>query len=76
MYKGKVLDTPGFSSLDLDKLTDEDIKDGFIEFSEFNCKYRDCMHIKERECKVIEALEQGKILETRYVNYKKFLNRR
>ena len=76
MYKGKVLDTPGFSSLDLDKLTDEDIKDGFVEFYDFECKYRDCMHIKEKECKVIEAVEQGKILETRYVNYKKFLNRR
>lgn len=76
MYKGKVLDTPGFSSLDLDKLSDEEIKDGFVEFYDFNCKYRDCMHIKEKECKVIEAVEQGKILESRYVNYKKFLNRR
>ena len=76
MYKGKVLDTPGFSSLDLDKLTDEDIKNGFVEFIEFGCKYSDCMHIKEKECKVIAALEEGKILESRYVNYKKFLNRR
>lgn len=76
MYKGKVLDTPGFSSLDLDKLNDEDIKNGFIEFGLFGCKYSDCMHINEKECKVVEALEQGKILESRYINYKKFLNRR
>ena len=30
--KGKVLDTPGFSSLDLTKYSDKDIKDSFIEF--------------------------------------------
>lgn len=76
MYKGKVLDTPGFSSLDLDRLTDEDIKWGFIEFSNYTCKFSDCMHIKEKDCSIKDAVDSGKILETRYVNYKKFLNRR
>lgn len=75
MYKGKVLDTPGFSSIDLNKLTDEEIKNGFIEFSDYNCIYQDCMHLKEKECKVIEALNNGKILESRYANYKKFLTK-
>lgn len=75
MYKGKVLDTPGFSSLDLDKLDLEDIKNSFIEFSNYPCPYRDCMHIKEKECNVIKAVEDGKILESRYENYKKFVRR-
>lgn len=73
MYGGKILDTPGFSSIDLRDLTDEDIKNCFIEFGNFNCIYSDCMHIKETECKVIEAVKNNEILESRYENYKKFL---
>ena len=76
MYKGKVLDTPGFSAIDLTKLELEDIKNGFIEFSNFPCPYHDCMHIKERECSVIDAVNDNKILESRYENYKKFILRR
>ena len=74
LFGGKILDTPGFSSIDLNNLTKEDIKNGFIEFSRFNCLYSDCMHIKESECKVIEAVNNGEILESRYENYKKFIN--
>lgn len=74
MYGGKILDTPGFSSIDLNNLTKEDIKNGFIEFGNYNCPYSDCMHIKETECKIIEAVNNGEILESRYENYKKFIN--
>ena len=74
MYGGKILDTPGFSSIDLSNLTKENIKDGFIEFSKYNCEYSDCMHIKENECKVIEAVNNNKILRSRYENYRKFMD--
>ncbi len=68
-----VADTPGFSSIDLSEIPKEDLKYTFKEFEGFECKFRDCMHNKEVECKVKEAVENKKILESRYNNYLKFL---
>ena len=76
MFGGKVLDTPGFSSIDLKELSNEDIKNAFIEFDSFPCPFRDCMHINEKECNVIKAVENNEILESRYDNYKKFIETR
>lgn len=73
LFKGKVLDTPGFSSISFDDLDNEDIRNGFIEFSNYSCPYQDCMHLKEKECKVIEAVKNGKVLATRYENYQKII---
>ncbi len=66
-------DTPGFSSLILNKFTKEEIKDSFIEFKNYHCMYDDCMHIKENDCSVKEALHKGDIMLSRYENYKKIL---
>ena len=67
-------DTPGFSSLNLDGYTKEEIKNSFPEFQEYTCKFRDCIHIKEQSCAVKEALEKGKISQSRYESYKKMLS--
>lgn len=74
LFKGKVLDTPGFSSISFEDLDNEDIKNGFIEFSKYNCPYQDCMHLKEKECKVIEAVNNKKILASRHENYQKIIS--
>lgn len=74
MYGGKVLDTPGFSSIDFSNLTKEEIKNTFIEFDNYLCPFRDCMHINEKECEVKRNVENGNILSSRYENYQKFLN--
>ena len=76
MFEGKVLDTPGFSSIDLSSISDEDISWGFIEFKNYECKFRDCKHINEQSCAVKEAVESGNILDSRYDNYKKFISGR
>ena len=70
-----VADTPGFSSVDFIGMTKEDIRDNMKEmFNNLdNCKYRDCMHIKEDGCAVKKLLQEGKILASRYDNYKKFI---
>lgn len=75
LFKGKVLDTPGFSSISFEELNDEDIRNGFIEFSKYTCSYPNCKHIKEKECKVIQAVKDGKILASRYENYQKILTK-
>lgn len=73
--KGKVLDTPGFSAIDLTKYTDEEIKNSFLEFRKYHCPYKNCMHINEKECKV--KIHVGKqILKSRYENFLKFIEKR
>lgn len=65
------VDTPGFSSLDLN--TDKnDLKNYFIEFNKYTCKYKDCNHDKEDGCSVKNAVENNEILKSRYDNYIKF----
>ena len=77
LYDGLIADTPGFSSLDFIGMTNEDIRDNFIEFNEYRheCEYKDCMHTNEKTCKIKEELEKGNILKTRYENYLKFITR-
>lgn len=67
------LDTPGFSSLNLEEYKKEEIRDSFPEFSSVSCQFQDCMHVKERVCGVKAALEEGKILDSRYESYLKML---
>ncbi len=73
---GKVLDTPGFSSLDFNNISREDIKNSFREFQQFNCPFKDCTHTKEIDCNVKKAVADNKILKSRYENYLKFIERR
>ncbi|MBR3211437.1 MAG: ribosome small subunit-dependent GTPase A [Bacilli bacterium] len=70
---GKVMDTPGFSSLELSNYKKEDIRDAFVEFKNFPCQYPDCMHTKEEECVVKKEVLRNHILESRYLNYLNFI---
>lgn len=72
---GYVLDTPGFSSLDLDFLTEDNLEVYFPEIyrTSESCRFRGCRHYKEPGCAVKEAIENGDISEKRYENYILFL---
>ena len=76
LFKGKVLDTPGFSSIDFSNMKDTDIRDSFIEFKKYACPFQDCMHLKEKECSVKEAVKKGNILMSRYQDYQNFVSRK
>ena len=71
-----IVDTPGFSALDFNDISDEQIKDSFVEFGKYNCKFNNCMHINEKECKVKDTVENQQILLSRYENYKSFVKRK
>lgn len=73
---GKVLDTPGFSALDFYEYNNEQIRDGFIEFKDYPCIYKDCMHTNEGECRVKIAVNDNNIMKSRYENYLKFIERK
>lgn len=68
---GYVLDTPGFTSLQLDGIEPEDLQYYFPEFKPYlgECKFRGCTHIHEPECMIRRALEENKIIPERYEAY-------
>lgn len=77
MYKlagGYVADTPGFSTVETERycrIPKGELDGAFREFAEFKaeCRFADCAHIKEKGCAVREALQQGKIAQSRYDSY-------
>ena len=73
--EGFLVDTPGFSCVDFNDMTKLDIRDNMNEMFDnlHNCKYRDCLHIKEDGCYVKKLVDEKEILESRYENYKNFL---
>lgn len=73
LFDGKVMDTPGFSALDFNKYSKEEIRDAFIEFSKYPCPFKDCMHTKEKECIVKQEVISNNILDSRYTNYLNFI---
>ena len=70
---GQVLDTPGFSALNFEGFTKEEIKDSFREFANYSCPFKDCSHTKEGECEIKRQVSLGNILESRYNNYLQYL---
>ncbi|MBP3887268.1 MAG: ribosome small subunit-dependent GTPase A [Cellulosilyticum sp.] len=68
---GFVLDTPGFTSLQLEGIDPDDLQYYFPEFRDYigSCKFRGCTHIHEPGCKVQDALQNGEIIEERYNTY-------
>ncbi|WP_392486448.1 ribosome small subunit-dependent GTPase A [Haloimpatiens sp. FM7315] len=73
--EGFLVDTPGFSSLDMKFLDKQMLLDSFIEFHNYSldCKFSDCLHNKEPQCAVKKALIEGKISQERYDFYVKTL---
>ena len=66
-----LVDTPGFSSLYLTDMKEEELRDYFPEFVMYEpqCRFQGCMHIHELGCAVKKALSEGKISQQRYDNY-------
>jgi len=70
-FGGRVIDTPGFSLLDLHETSFEGLLSSFVEIKEYsyNCRFNDCKHYKEPDCSVKAAVEAGNISKIRYDNY-------
>ncbi len=73
LFDGLIMDTPGFSALEFENMTKHEVRDSFIEFKNYPCLYRDCLHTNEEECKVKKAVNTGLILKSRYENYLKLM---
>lgn len=66
-----IMDTPGFSSLYVEDMEKEELKDYVPEFYPYEgtCRFLPCTHTHEPGCRVKEALEEGTISDVRYENY-------
>ena len=66
-----LVDTPGFSSLYIENMEEQELKDYFPEFRRYEgqCRFQGCRHIHEPGCAVKEALENNEISRLRYEDY-------
>lgn len=66
-----IMDTPGFSSLYLMDIEQDELKQYFREFERYEplCRFQGCSHIHEPDCGVKTALAEGRISPIRYENY-------
>ncbi len=76
---GYVADTPGFSLIDFtrfDFYKKDDLVYTFREFEDYlgTCKYTKCSHTTEDGCKIIEAVNNGKIAKERHESYIEIYN--
>ena len=66
-----LMDTPGFTSMNLPELEKEDLRFYFPEFEplEGSCRFNGCVHMNEPDCAVKAAVSDGKIHKMRYESY-------
>lgn len=74
-FGAKIIDTPGikgFGIVDMDK---EEVGDYFPEIFKLkqDCKFNNCLHLKEPKCAVKNALENDEIAYSRYRSYLQIL---
>lgn len=68
----KVMDTPGFSLLDLPREFDpEDLPNYYPEFQPYSadCRFKPCLHLREPGCAVRKAVQEDKIDKQRLERY-------
>ena len=70
-----LIDTPGFASFDMEAVEPVmcgDLQYDFPEFEPYlnDCRFTDCAHLKEPDCAVRRAVEEGHIHKKRYQSYK------
>lgn len=73
---GFVLDTPGFSSLEIEGIKADELWQYFPEMrdSRNKCRFRGCSHINEPDCYIKDKLKNGEILPSRYESYVQIYN--
>lgn len=78
-HGGYIADTPGFSTVDIERfelIRKDELKFAFPEFDEYfgTCKFNSCNHLCEQGCRVIEAVESGIIPKSRHDSYVRMYN--
>ncbi len=66
-----IFDTPGFTSFSLAEMEPEQLQHCFPEIRDCpgTCRYDNCLHAAEPECRIKEAVRQGRFGQARYDSY-------
>ncbi len=78
LYKlddGYIADTPGFSTVDLIRYSlnnKDELMYCFPEFKDYihDCMFTSCSHTVEKGCRVLDAVKDGEIAQSRHISYK------
>ena len=75
-HGGFIADTPGFSSIDMERIEiikKDELQYCFPEFDKYlgECKFTSCSHTKEKGCAVLSAVENGEIPQSRIESYRR-----
>ncbi|MEL7479610.1 small ribosomal subunit biogenesis GTPase RsgA [Pseudoalteromonas sp. SS15] len=72
---GNLIDSPGIREFGLWHLDVERVTWCFKEFREYigGCRFRDCKHLNDPGCILVEAVDEGKITELRFDSYHRIL---
>ncbi|XOD67655.1 MAG: ribosome small subunit-dependent GTPase A [Flavobacteriales bacterium Tduv] len=70
-FGGQIIDTPGIKSFGLVDMERDEIQAYFPEIFRLRgqCRFYNCLHLEEPECKVIKTLEKNEISTSRYLSY-------
>lgn len=70
-FGAQIIDTPGIKGFGNVEMQSEHLAHYFPEMRSrmSNCKFNNCVHIKEPNCAIKEAVANGEIAESRYFNY-------
>jgi len=74
-FDARIIDTPGIKGFGVVDMEKEEVGDYFPEFFKLkqDCKFNNCLHIKEPKCAVKEALDNDDIAFSRYRSYLQIL---
>ncbi|MBQ3285948.1 MAG: ribosome small subunit-dependent GTPase A [Ruminococcus sp.] len=78
-HGGYIADTPGFSTVDIERfelIRKDELKFAFPEFEDYfgTCQFNSCNHVCEKGCKVLDAVSDGVIPQSRHDSYVRMYN--
>ncbi len=74
-FDAKIIDTPGIKGFGVVDMEREEVGDYFPEFFALkqDCKFNNCLHLKEPKCAIKQALENNEVSYSRYRSYLQIL---
>jgi len=72
LNNAEIIDLPGIKLLEFIDIHQDEVRYYFREFVSLanQCKFRNCLHLAEKNCAVKEALHRGEIAGSRYESYR------
>ena len=73
---GRVIDTPGIKGFGTFDIERTEVSHYFREIFKIGqeCRFQDCTHTHEPHCAVLQALEEGRIAQSRFTSYLSMLD--